>query len=75
MSENNKNTTSIGVSWAFMLFVVFLVLKLTKTITWSWWLVTLPIWGGLALATIFVIFAAIVAFIAVIAMDIKKRRK
>jgi hypothetical protein len=65
MSENNNKTTSRGVSWAFMLFIVFLVLKLTKTITWSWWLVTLPIWGGLALGILFIIIAAIVALIAV----------
>ena len=66
MSENNNNTTSRGVSWAFMIFVVFIVLKLTKTITWSWWLVTLPIWGGLALGILFILFAIIVAAIAAI---------
>lgn len=27
-----------------VLFVIFLVLKLTGTITWSWWYVTLPLW-------------------------------
>jgi len=27
-----------------ILFVVFLVLKLTKTIDWSWWWVTAPLW-------------------------------
>ena len=75
MSENNNKTTSRGVSWAFMIFVVFLVLKLTKTITWSWWLVTLPIWGGAALGILFILFAIIVAAIAIIAMDIKNRRK
>jgi len=60
MSENT--TTSRGVSFTFMLFVVFLVLKLTKTITWSWWLVTLPIWGGIALALIFLLFVVLIAF-------------
>ena len=25
-------------------FIVFLVLKLTKTISWSWWWVTSPMW-------------------------------
>jgi hypothetical protein len=32
-----------------MLGVAFVVLKLTGHINWSWWLVTLPFWGGLAL--------------------------
>lgn len=27
-----------------VLFVVFLVLKLTHLIDWSWWWVTAPIW-------------------------------
>ena len=33
----------------WLLFLVFLVLKLTKAITWSWWWVTAPLWGGFAL--------------------------
>lgn len=32
-----------------LLFVVFLVLKLTGTIHWSWWWVTAPLWIGVAL--------------------------
>ena len=32
------------------LFLVFLVLKLTNVITWSWWWVTAPLWGGCVLA-------------------------
>ncbi len=33
-------------SLAAVLFVVFLVLKLIGTITWSWWWVTSPLWIG-----------------------------
>jgi hypothetical protein len=35
-----------------VLFIVFLILKLTGTTavaTWSWWWVTVPLWGGIAL--------------------------
>lgn len=40
-----------------LLGIVFVVLKLTDVIAWSWWLVTLPFWGGLAVAGIvFLIF-------------------
>lgn len=49
MSENNKNklTISVGnVSLSTVLFIVFLVLKLTGYITWSWWWVTAPLWAG-----------------------------
>lgn len=32
------------------LFVVFLVLKLTNVVAWSWWWITAPLWGPFALA-------------------------
>ena len=35
-----------------MLGVVFVTLKLTDVIDWSWWWVTAPFWGGLALAAV-----------------------
>lgn len=31
------------------LFLIFLVLQLTDLITWSWWWITAPIWGGTAI--------------------------
>ena len=56
MSENNKNTVlGGGLTFLQALFLVFLVLKLTgKTVvaTWSWWWVTAPLWGGLAIGLI-----------------------
>lgn len=45
------------------LFLVFLVLKLTATITWSWWWVTAPLWGG---AIVFLIVLAITVLAAII---------
>jgi protein-S-isoprenylcysteine O-methyltransferase Ste14 len=32
------------ISPLFVVFVVFLVLRGTGTVTWSWWWVTLPLW-------------------------------
>lgn len=32
-----------------LMFLIFLTLKLVGQIDWSWWLVTIPIWGGLIL--------------------------
>jgi uncharacterized protein (DUF983 family) len=43
--QNQKQTASGGTSIFTILFVVFLVLKLTGTIDWSWWLVTAPLWA------------------------------
>ncbi len=56
MSENNKNTAiGGGLTFLQVLFLIFLVLKLTgKTVvaTWSWWWVTAPLWGGLAIVLV-----------------------
>ena len=36
--------TNNGIGIGTILFIVFLVLKLTNTIDWSWWWVTAPLW-------------------------------
>lgn len=49
--EDDKNiVVSNGIPLTFILFIVFLILKLTGTVTWSWWIITLPLWIGPALA-------------------------
>lgn len=40
--------------------IVFIILKLTGVIDWSWWLVTLPLWGGMVL---FLTIAGVVVLI------------
>ena len=47
-----SNNTSSGVGLDIILFVVFLVLKLTDTIDWSWWWVTAPLWIPLAIGIV-----------------------
>lgn len=44
-----KENASGGIGLMGVLFIVFLVLKLTHTINWSWWWVTIPLWGPVAL--------------------------
>lgn len=36
-------------------FIVFLVLKLTGIIDWSWWWITAPLWGGAVLVIILIL--------------------
>ena len=48
-----------GISLGTILFVVFLVLKLTEKIDWSWWWVTSPIWIPVALVFAMAIIVAI----------------
>ena len=46
------NNTSNGIGVGTTLFIVFLVLKLTNTIDWSWWWVTSPLWIPVALGIV-----------------------
>lgn len=53
----SKTSGAVGSGLTFLevLFLIFLVLKLTgKTVvaTWSWWWVTAPLWGGLAIVLV-----------------------
>jgi hypothetical protein len=49
MADNN---TSNGIGVGTTLFIVFLILKLTNTIDWSWWWVTSPLWIPVALGIV-----------------------
>lgn len=53
--------TSIGLGW--IVFLVFMVLKLTQVIDWSWWWVSAPLWGWFLL---FVMATAILVIAGVI---------
>lgn len=37
-------SSSSGIDFGGILFCVFLILKLTGVIDWSWWWVTAPLW-------------------------------
>ena len=62
MSEKNSSSGGIGVFG--LLGVAFVVLKLTGFIDWSWWWVTLPFWGGIALLAGLGVVALLVAAIS-----------
>lgn len=38
-----------GIGFLGALGLIFITLKLCNVINWSWWWVTSPLWGGLAL--------------------------
>jgi hypothetical protein len=60
--SNNNNNTSGGIGLGMILFLIFMTLKLTGYITWSWWYVTLPLWGPILLVIAIVGIAALVAY-------------
>ena len=60
MSDNKSN----GIGFTTVLFLIFMTLKLTNTIDWSWWWVTSPLWFPIALVIGLVIVSTIVAYIS-----------
>jgi hypothetical protein len=62
MAENSSS--SGGVGFFGLMFLIFMTLKLTGVIDWSWWWVTAPLWGGFAL-----IFIVIMIVVVVKALD------
>lgn len=65
MSTNNTTTSTGGIGFVGLLTIVFITLKLTGYITWSWWWVLSPIWiswvFALGFLLIFFIIAALVS--------------
>lgn len=55
-----ENSKASRISLEDILFVVFLVLKLTNVIAWSWWWVTAPLWIPLTLSLVIQVIAAII---------------
>lgn len=56
MSDNNSTAKAGGgTGFAGLLTVAFVVLKLCKVITWSWWWVLSPLWISWVVAIILII--------------------
>lgn len=51
---------------------VFVTLKLCDVIDWSWWLVTLPFWGGVALGLIIFLVTFLISSIIIVYKEYKK---
>ena len=59
----NNETQSNGIGIGMVLFIVFLILKLTDNIDWSWWWVTSPLWIPVGIVVIvFAIFGFLSLF-------------
>ena len=64
-SGSNASSSSGGIGFTGLLTVLFIGLKLTHYIDWSWWWVLSPLWIGLAFAlSFFAIFGVIAALVS-----------
>lgn len=68
---NEKNVVSIGMSLDVVLAIIFITLKLTGNVDWSWWFVLIPLYliptiliafGGLILAGLTITYFAVRIF-------------
>lgn len=58
-----SNSSSDGIDFAGMLTILFIGLKLTGFINWSWWWVLSPIWISIAIVLLVLLIIGIVAII------------
>jgi len=63
---------NINMSFPAILGIVFIVLKLTNNIDWSWWWVLSPFWIPLAL---FLIIFILIFILKIVAEVINSRRR
>ena len=56
-------SSSSGIGFAGLLTVLFIGLKLTHYIDWSWWWVLSPLWIGTGIVIIILLIVVIVALI------------
>ena len=60
MSDKNSSG-NYATSVPFILFIVFLVLKLCKVISWSWLWIFSPLWIGAIIGVVALIILIIIA--------------
>ena len=58
-----------GGSFMSMLFLIFLTLKLTNYIDWSWWAVTAPLWAPAALVLVIGVIAGFIYTVIAVFCD------
>ncbi len=72
-----QSQKSGGIGVLGTLFLVFLVLKLTGNIDWSWWWVTSPLWIPFALFLSLVVVISFFVFTAIllgVKLDVIQKR-
>jgi hypothetical protein len=61
---NNTQSQSGGIGFFGLLAIVFITLKLTGYIAWSWWWVLAPLWAPLAVVLVIFLIALAIAAVA-----------
>lgn len=59
----NNTTKSGGIGFCGLLTILFIALKLTNVITWSWWWVLSPLWIPFLIVMLILLIILVVAII------------
>lgn len=57
---SSSKSSSGGISFLGLLTIVFITLKLTNYIAWSWWWVLSPLWMPLAIVLIVIFIVLLI---------------
>jgi hypothetical protein len=61
--SNNSNSLNGGIGFVGLLALLFIGLKLTGYITWSWWWVLSPLWLGFTIGVLLLIIIGLIIII------------
>ena len=65
---------TISLDEEFLIFIIFIILKLTNVITWSWWWITLPLWLPIAIGLGILFLAGLAVLLAIIFVAIFEKK-
>ncbi len=72
MSKNTSSSSSAGgIGFVGALTILFIALKLTHVIDWSWWWVLAPLWIGAILGVVILL----IVVVAIILLAWREQRK
>ena len=71
---NKRRNSSGGVGIVTILWVTFLILKLTHVIDWAWVWVFSPLWIAASLGALFLIIVGIILLLAVVGITSKSSK-
>ncbi|WP_327139307.1 hypothetical protein [Nocardia sp. NBC_01327] len=54
-NEVSDTASAGGIGFTGALFIALLVLKVTHTVSWSWWWITAPVWGSVLVAVLLIL--------------------
>ena len=72
MSNNTSSSSSSGIGFVGLLTILFIGLKLTNYIDWSWWWILSPLWIG---AIFFILIVGLIIWAAIVEDSNKRTRR